>query len=83
MKAVGTHIIPLHVIKLGFVLSGHEFDDDMSEDQNGYQSHHGQLMSRDSMEQQETYRYDQLKAALATLITQVSEPSHKIVTCSK
>lgn len=61
-RATGTHTIPLSVVKLGFVLNGHEFDGD---------SDGNQQASRESLEEQEAYRYDQLKATLATLIVQV------------
>lgn len=66
MKAAGTHIVPLNVVKLGFVLNGHEFEGDSEQLQ---QARH---VSQESVDERETYRYDQLKAALATLITQVS-----------
>lgn len=72
VKAAGTHIVPLNVVKLGFVLNGHDFDGD------SYVHHHGQHVSQESTEDQETYRYDQLKAALAALITQVSVQTYRI-----
>ncbi|CAM9105042.1 unnamed protein product [Laminaria digitata] len=64
-RATGTHTIPLSVVKLGFVLNGHDFDGDSLEDHGGQDQ-----TSRESLEQQEAYRYDQLKATLATLIVQ-------------
>ena len=65
-RATDTHTIPLNVIKLGFVISGHEFDGDSDEDHGGVHQ-----TSRENSDEQEAYRYDQLKATLATLIVQV------------
>lgn len=53
-------------MKLGFVLNGHEFDGDSR----------GQSLAAEDTEEQETYRYDQLKATLAALITQVNPAQH-------
>lgn len=53
------------MVKLGFVLNGHDFSGDSRGDQDGVEQ-------TESLEEQEAYRYDQLKATLATLIVQVS-----------
>lgn len=59
--ATGEHFIPLNVVKLGFVLKGHEFQTDQEPPFPG-----------ESAEDREVTRYDELKNTLASLIKHVS-----------
>lgn len=59
--ATGEHVLPLSVVKLGFVLRGHEFLVD----------HPDESLSL-STEDQELARYDELKGTLSLLINHVS-----------
>lgn len=61
VAAVDSHIIPLNVVKLGFVLKGHEFKVDQDPRFQG-----------ESVEDRELARYDELKNTLAVLIQHVS-----------
>ncbi|CAN0041653.1 unnamed protein product [Scytosiphon promiscuus] len=57
VAATNAHILPLSVVKLGFVLMGHEFHADTDN-----------FLPEESPEERELVRYDELKATLATLI---------------
>lgn len=61
VAATGEHLIPLNVVKLGFVLKGHEFQTDQEPPMPG-----------ETEEDLEVTRYDELKNTLAALITHVS-----------
>ncbi|CAN0394165.1 unnamed protein product [Pylaiella littoralis] len=57
VAATGEHFIPLNVVKLGFVLKGHEFQTDQEPPFPG-----------ESAEDRDVTRYDELKNTLAALI---------------
>lgn len=59
VAATGEHVLPLSVVKLGFVLRGHEFLVDLPGESS-------------SIEDQEEARYDELKGTLTLLINHVS-----------
>ena len=60
VAATGEHVLPLSVVKLGFVLKGHEFLVD----------HPDESLSL-SVEDQELARYDELKGTLSLLVNHV------------
>lgn len=60
VAATGEHVLPLSVVKLGFVLRGHEFLVDHPDESVGT-----------SFEDQEEARYDELKGTLGLLISHV------------
>lgn len=69
VAATGEHVLPLSVVKLGFVLRGHEFLVDADAAEAGHARSGESLLS---VEDQEEARYDELKGTLAVLIFHVS-----------
>lgn len=71
VAATGEHVLPLSVVKLGFVLRGHEFLVDQPDE-----SIESDMSVRLEDQDKELARYDELKGTLALLINHVSWKIH-------